>query len=309
MKFATDHFFHIGHTHYQSGKPCQDYATSACERGSSMRGEDRAIAVVADGCSTGGQTDVGSRALALGTLKSLREQAIRPEQTLADFLGYVRWRQKVCAEGVQYGLGLKHQDLLSTCVFACITPHRGFVQVLGDGVVAWKRKNGTVEMVRFEWAKNAPFYAAYKWKLNGLEDFVAFHGGDPNAPAVTATHAVVHPNGIAYFDDLTKTLHQGTSGELSWQWDHEFLSDIDCVAVFTDGVTQIDNVSWEKAVVQLLSFKSTAGEFAKRRMMAEIRNTQKVGKGPLDDISYSVIHILRDEDLPAVADLSAEGSK
>ena len=294
MKFASDHFFHIGHTHYQSGKPCQDYATSLCEG-------DQAIAVVADGCSTGGQTDVGSRLVALGTLKSLREMDIRPENSLHGMLDNLQWRQRACVVGVQSRLNLSHRDLLSTCVFACFTPQKGFVQVMGDGVVAWKRRNGVIEMIRYEWDKNAPFYPAYNWQ--GIEDFIAFHGGNLGAPVVTSTHAVVHSNLSDHlngstcfdFDDGKDTLYSGIKGGLSWAWDKTFLENVDCVAVFTDGVTQIDNVPWNEAVVRLLSFKSTAGEFAKRRMMAEIRAMQKSGKGPLDDISYSVIHVLHED--------------
>jgi hypothetical protein len=297
MEFATDHFFHIGHSHYQSGKPCQDYAISRCQ-------DDRAVAVVADGCSTGGQTDVGSRLIALGTMKALWELDIQPEHTLLGMLDLLKWKQRSCVEEVQNKLALHHRDLLSTCVFACLTSKIGFVQVMGDGVVAWKRRNGIIEMVRYEWAKNAPFYPAYNWQ--GIEAFIALQGENLESPVVSVTHAVVHPNGKTCFAEFNDSLSNGIEGNLFWGWDRTSLDDIECLAVFTDGVTQVDNVTWDDAVVRLLSFKSTAGEFAKRRMMSEIRSVQKHGEGPLDDISYSVIHILHDDVSPEAVEPGLE---
>jgi len=66
---------------------------------------------------------------------------------------------------------------------------------------------------------------------------------------------------------------------------------LEYVAVFSDGVTQIEGQDWKDAVVQLLAFKGVAGEFAKRRMIRHIKDSQKAGKGPMDDIGYAVIRV------------------
>ena len=66
IKLHTDHYFHIGDTHLTAGKPCQDYAISSVDN-------NAAFAVVSDGCSTGGDTDIGSRIIALSTITALRE--------------------------------------------------------------------------------------------------------------------------------------------------------------------------------------------------------------------------------------------
>jgi hypothetical protein len=44
-------------------------------------------------------------------------------------------------------------------------------------------------------------------------------------------------------------------------------------------------------VLDLLGFNSTTGEFAKRRLNQFVKQAQKIGKGPMDDIAYAVIHI------------------
>ena len=40
-----------------------------------------------------------------------------------------------------------------------------------------------------------------------------------------------------------------------------------------------------------MSFKNTTGAFAKRRMVRGLKNMDKLGKDPMDDISYAVIGI------------------
>jgi serine/threonine protein phosphatase PrpC len=69
------------------------------------------------------------------------------------------------------------------------------------------------------------------------------------------------------------------------------MEEIEFIALFSDGVTQVDGVDWEDAVVELLSYKGTAGEFVKRRMIRAIKDWQKIGKGPTDDIACAVIGI------------------
>ena len=76
----------------------------------------------------------------------------------------------------------------------------------------------------------------------------------------------------------------------------EELGDLEFLAVFSDGVTQIDGLDWKDAVVQLLAFKTTEGEFAKRRMIRLIKDAQAKGKGPVDDIAYAVVRIIQEED-------------
>jgi hypothetical protein len=85
---------------------------------------------------------------------------------------------------------------------------------------------------------------------------------------------------------------------------------IEYIAVFSDGICQIDGGSiqsitkgpdapflergyldWRDAVTALLDFKTNHGEFAKRRMVRAIKDSLGYGRGPQDDISYAVIRI------------------
>jgi hypothetical protein len=62
-------------------------------------------------------------------------------------------------------------------------------------------------------------------------------------------------------------------------------------AVFSDGITQIKDVDWKDAVFQFMNYKSTSGEFVKRRMMKALKTMT-----PMDDISCAAIRITQDAD-------------
>ena len=64
-RYTTDSVFAIGASHVATGKACQDYTLSRAS-------DTYAYAIVSDGCSSGGMTDVGARVLALATATAIR---------------------------------------------------------------------------------------------------------------------------------------------------------------------------------------------------------------------------------------------
>ena len=87
------------------------------------------------------------------------------------------------------------------------------------------------------------------------------------------------------------TLSKGIRGAIINIPKDLLLKELEFIAVFSDGVTQIDQVDWKDAVAMFMSFKNTTGEFAKRRMIRGITDAQKNNKGPIDDISYAVVRV------------------
>lgn len=277
-KFTTDAHFHIGQAHLTGGMVCQDYALSGiCGTA--------AYAVVSDGCSTGGNTDVGARILALATAKAICEywhtrQLISCETTPLE----IGVHQQVILSGARDMLGLVQSDMLATCLFACVCPGGGLVHVKGDGVVAHTLTNGSLRMIRFEWANNAPLYPAYG--SDHYAEFVRFHGGDLTATKLTKEVWEYDADGaFTKIGSEDISLGAGIRGVTI----PVETSQLDCVAVFSDGVTQVDGMDWKDVVVDLLAFKMKAGRFAARRMARVIKEVEKIGKGPLDDIAYAVV--------------------
>ncbi len=177
------------------------------------------------------------------------------------------------------------------------TEHILAAHVQGDGVVALKYRTGLLKMWRYEWASNAPWYPIYT-NQDSAQYIDSIHNGDASAAQSRITEVWSPSHGLpetTTIQSLSNVLVSAIGGrpELS-----ENAYDLDFAAVFTDGVTQIENVPWTDAVANLLAFKTTTGEFAKRRMIREIHDAEKIGKGPLDDIAYAVIAFDRSGETP-----------
>lgn len=283
--FSADSHCLIGQSHVRSGKPCQDYAVSGVY-------QDSAYAIIADGCSTGKRTDVGSRILALST-----SQAIKGIYSRFGAVGVnaddISIEQIRSMQNTSLELGLSQQDLLATCLYAYMSPHGGHIHIKGDGVIAYKFRDGATVVHNCEWANNTPYYPAYidnagasmLFPVNRAA-FIKTHGGDVDAIKMTNEIWQFTADEFVLLDEVDITLGEGVRGitvPLSFE-------NLEFVAVFSDGATQIDKLDWREAVKQLLSFKTTQGAFAQKRMNRMMKNLPDGSKGPIDDISYAVIY-------------------
>ncbi len=298
----ADQYFHIGYSHLIAGKPCEDYALS------DIYGE-AAVAIVSDGCSTGAHTDIGSRIVALSMAGAVRDQlsggkGLSGSQSAREIR---KRRGEIIAESKSI-LGLEDRNLLATSVAAVSASHGAMVFVDGDGVVAFKYRDGQSVLWRFEWDGNMPFYPAYSGE--DQERFVAAHGGDPAVVRFRQSVWVCGSDGtLEDKGERLWTLAEGMAGITLFVPGSHLSAELEYIAVFTDGVTQIAETDWKDAALGFLSFKSTAGEFAKRRMMSGLRDLRKAGREPLDDIAYAVLHFNSDETKEADHGTSEEQSQ
>ena len=280
VTFTTDHIFHIGSQHLRNGKPCQDYALSGVLDGA-------AYAVVSDGCSSGDRTDIGSRLVCLASAQGITEQWMKQRQV--NIHAAVDLQQQLLLATAKNLLGLTVGDQLATSLYAFVSGQGALVHLRGDGVIATVNNNGVLSLTRVEWAQNTPFYPAYTG--NGLDNFIRHHGGDLKGNAVMWERwEGTDMTSVKEVASGSLSLWQGIEG-YTLMLSAEEASNLRYIAVFTDGVTQVDGLSWLQAACNLLAFKSTQGDFAKRRMGRFLRDVESLGKGPSDDIGYAVIHI------------------
>ncbi len=285
----TDHHFQIGEWHLRSGTPCQDYALSESDG-------HIAFGIVSDGCSSAGSTDIGARLLTSATAAALREirefkETIAPETAI----GYVRARQKEILDAAGSLLRVGQDDLLATCIHAYAEQRYAIVLVQGDGVVAIRLRNGNIIARRFEWDGNMPFYPAYR---NGrLDRFVEAHGADIDADRLTEECFV--SDGARewkpFFSTRRHSLKAGMEG-IRIDIGPELLAETEFIAIFTDGIAQIDRIDWKDAVSEFLAYRHVAGAFAKRRLMRGIEGMRKSGSVQQDDIACAVIRMTRDNE-------------
>jgi hypothetical protein len=281
--FNTDSHFHIGAFHLTQGKPCQDYCASA-------GGIDGiTYAIVSDGCSTGGHTDVGSRILVLSTATALKQHWSVHRTTQGEAIPkQISVQQKIVMGTAQQTLGLSQQDMLATCIYVYLSEDGGFVNIQGDGVVAYKYRDGALSLCRYEWDCNTPFYPAYA--NDHYAAFIGAHGGDVSVEKLNVECWEFAADKWHACPSRAFTLSQGIEGIVS-PISLEDLRNLEFIAIFSDGVTQVSRVNWKKAAQQLLAFKSTEGAFVKRRMNRFLKDSQIRGSGPLDDLACAVIHV------------------
>lgn len=280
QKFYVDDYFHIGHMHLVSGKPCQDYSFSG------LAGNG-ALAVVSDGCSTGRHTDIGSRVTALSTVNVIR-QHLESQGDLSDKIEQLIMRQNIIATSKFIDtFGLELRDMLATCVYALLAPGGGLIGIYGDGVIAKVYKDGTMVFCSYQWDDNTPLYPAYA--LDNYRGFVSAHGEDLKNNRLTVERCFYRHGQFQETSRLGITLGDAMKGI------HEFISPeiidgLSFLAIFTDGVMQVEGISWQDVVLELLAFKNLNGDFVKRRMIRFIKDSKKDGKkGPLDDIACAII--------------------
>lgn len=281
MRITADHAFHIGSQHLRSGMPCQDYAVSRSS------GYGTCVAV-SDGCSSGGKTDVGARIVALNSVASvLNEWNFDEDDVDAD-----------CDEKDSIAmdrLGLCQSDMLATRIYALVSKGglansrfarpNGVLHVKGDGVVASISREGRLVMVRLDWDQNMPFYPAYKGPQS-KQQFIDAQSGD-----LTRSVASIHWHRSGGGEDSSETLERVSLEKAMGGFTYRTAADDTFLAAFSDGVTQVDGMDWRDVVAELLSFKSTEGDFVKRRMNRFLKDCLAHGKGPVDDISMACIHI------------------
>lgn len=269
MIFA-DSYFCIGKQHANEGKPCQDYATTQV-------GKDGAIAVVSDGCSTGGKTDFGARIVAHAALQypmlEYRKQPILMEWILR------------C--GAAAAPQIRLNDLFATAFLIDFWENKIRFYGFGDGVVAVKLGDGKIKAVKFEWTKGIPFYPVYRQ----YEFIDQIADGDEHSRQATCDTCLYCPIEKAWSTSSIEelTVSYGVQGfSECWALDLLTLDESSSIfaAVFSDGITQIKDVDWKDAVFEFMNYKSTSGEFVKRRMMKALKTMT-----PMDDIACAALRI------------------
>lgn len=275
-KVESDAYFHIGAQHVRNGLPCEDYALTDAS-------DSFVYAIVSDGCSSGGRTDVGARVLAHITARALtREHERVPDHAHADaVMAHVA---TLLNEG-RLLLGLDEHDLLATALVAVLSETGGYVRVYGDGIVARIYDDDRMSLSAFSWADNTPYYPSY---ANGtLRTFVTAHGGLMHVPRLTETRVEVR-EGASEEMKVVHTLAEGIAG-IHIPIVRDEIEHLRTLAVFSDGCMQIEGVPWVQAVSDMLAFRSTTGAFLKRRMIRQLKTYERDGAVPYDDVAGGAV--------------------
>jgi len=219
MKFKTDSSIRIGVDHAVKGIDNQDYSMSGI-----LPGQHFAFAIVSDGCTSGGKTDLGSRIIVQATTKAIVDKFHGELETnkyglVAKMLGKpfknkivnddfieIGKTQADFVEKGQKGLFAVKNDLLATSIYGVFSEYGGFVRLHGDGAIVIRRKDGDVVILNFDWAKSMPFYPFVYNDQDKKELFFENHGGKSAKDRYTLSAYTVKPK-ADFVPDLYDSSH------------------------------------------------------------------------------------------------------
>lgn len=264
MQINIDTHFVIGHSHLVN----EDYAIGGVEPSPWM--------VVADGCSSSPQTDIGSRLLAMAAREYLiGHLAAGTEPEANELAQYAALK----AEAASRVIGLPLQSIDATLVVAFVTgagdSQTVKVIAIGDGAIVYTDRQGEMKLIEIEYSHNAPYYPSYR--VDRARDGLYVEQSANAVKTVTMNGAaeeegVREPTVISIPVDGLSSLLIASDGLASF------------VNVATKQVVPIEGIARS-----LVAFRNTTGEFLKRKMRRALKGWSKDDVFNSDDLSVAAM--------------------
>jgi len=253
----TDVFSEIGTQH----KICEDYIISGML--------PYPYIILADGCSSSSNTEMGSRILC-----HLAKQYLRYRVDDLHDLDYKTMGRWIIhnAEMTARQLGLNLTCLDATLIIAYVIDGLIKVYMYGDGAIFIKGGD-VINSIKVDFSGNAPYYLSYL-----IDDY-------RNELYYEAKHDMI----------IDRTL-KGTPETYAYDYKLEFefyIKDIDCLMLASDGIyTFITKppevyriIPAEDILPDFMTFKTTKGEYLKRRLNKALKELNKNHINHYDDLS------------------------
>lgn len=295
---SQDHYFEIGSTH----KVCEDYAMSGVfktpqiSEGSVNYYNEWQYAIVCDGCSSGSNSDLASRLIALGA-RSVMQEAISSMSTMYHrdntglaLEGYMQTNLKREFLAMANAVHIHPSDFLSTLMMAVKSGGSHFVFWLGDGVL-YMKEGDREEIVHRSYPSNAPMYPAYWQNDNYLAEY------KKESPKCIEKHYVYKKQ------ELVEHRESVVSSTAPYVHCPDWDLGITCpemIAMFSDGIETfrgylelptVEEIPMLDVLRDCVAFKNCNGEFVTRRCRAVIRKlANQNGAFHEDDFSMAAIY-------------------
>lgn len=268
----ADSAFRMGSTH----EVCQDYAAAdAC-------GACGPYAVLADGCSSSPDTDVGARLLVKAAERLLRESGGPHANSLAE----------LHAEAARIALswaallGLRPQAIDATLLTAHLHGGELVVGCSGDGVVCLQTTEGALDAYVVSYPQGYPVYPAYAHqpaRLRALAD-TGLLSKEVTHLRADSTEGPLRPARVSEGGALTEVFAVRVA-------DYRF------VTLLSDGLHSFlrpgtaESIPAESALPELVNYKNTRGAFVGRRMQGFLKACRRKGWRHADDLSLAALYL------------------
>lgn len=251
---------------------CEDYALTGWE--------PVPYAIVCDGCSSSQNTDVGSRILAWSAKKALQKYCVDSEDVLPAYndVGYAVVENARASIEL---LNLNSSCLDATLLLAFYVRETCYVYVYGDGYIVTVDVSGKFAYRTVSYEKNMPYYLTY-WIDEGRRTaYISANGGETEVKTF-----------IEYVDEQERASRMSYDAPLVFTFPKD---EYRLVALASDGVSSLvsiednEKIPAREVLGQLVAYKTTKGEFVKRRAKRMLKNYSKQEVSPTDDLSIATI--------------------
>jgi len=278
----ADSAFIIGAMH----AVCQDYATT----GTSKRapGPNSTVSpyiILSDGCSSSPNTDIGARLLVKAAEQFLA--CFQPVATRLTELHRESARRALCWATLA---GLTPQAVDATLLTAHLSDGELILGCSGDGVIALQSWTGALDVYAISYPAGYPFYPGY---AHQPERLLALKDG--------VSKTIDHFRCDSSADTLR--LEESSTCVSPTEVFHVKAADYKHVVLISDGIhsffttkqtetsKRVEDISMQRIIKELISFKSVRGAFVGRRLRIFLKECQSKGWQHRDDLAIGALHL------------------
>jgi serine/threonine protein phosphatase PrpC len=263
-----DTFLEIGNQH----KVCEDYIIS---------GHDpMPYIILADGCSSSNNSEMGARILCYLARQYLKYKGTR-DLSLLDYHYSKRMSLWIIhnAEMIARQLGLSLSSLDATLVIAYQFDNNIHIHMYGDGCIFSRSLDGTTRLMTIEYTQNSPYYLTYLT--------------DSERQALYSKMLIDKTVVINNSEEKEQTIKLPNYEEFLYSFDLDIYS---LILISSDGISSFIKPEENKTELILpqtvidscIAFKTMNGDFLKRRMNRQMKTFLAEGINHYDDLSVGV---------------------
>lgn len=256
-------------SHYIIGRKhdvCQDYSVVGKSLGNNP------FCIVADGCSTAPNSDIGARLLA-HSLVQQGEEGVPFNFSEAIY--------KACHTADS--LGLPRECTMASVMALQVTNNNVIAYMVGDGfLMARERLTGNIIVWQLRASNNAPEYLYYITNPKDHAVYQQYYTGKKEINVI-----LIEKNGKIREQPDEKQFRRELIIRLKLD-----LESYDIIAVSSDGINSFDNTVLTTDIIRdLVNVKNTKGSFVTRRMKRFERECIENEEYHSDDISIAAVYL------------------
>jgi len=282
MRYNLDSMFTIGWGH----RVCQDYC---CTDFVALCNKKTPVLMVADGCSSSRDTDIGARlvAKAAAVNAGLVLQAHPDDRT-----AWERYGMAIAAtlKALAARLSLPAEALDATLLYGISDGNSFRLGFYGDGVAIVKNRGGQTRVIEIRYESNAPRYLSYWLDSRRLAQYEREYPGQVLIRSYEDSGA-----GFALLGETRQDVSEPVT--MSYHEDELAL-----VILATDGLGSFTTAGGESLPLsdilpEVVGFKGMAGEFLQRRVTRMRTTLEKAGIRHYDDIGLAACFLRPEEEV------------